>query len=45
MAKGRGGQKREVKKPKGGNKPIQTRTTFLPPDPASPKPPAKDGKK
>jgi hypothetical protein len=41
MAKGRGGRKREVKKPKGGNKPIQTGATFLPVQSVGPKPPAK----
>jgi hypothetical protein len=30
MAKGRGGRRREAKKPRGGNKPLQTGTGFLP---------------
>jgi hypothetical protein len=30
MAKGRGGRRREAKKPKGGNKPVPTGTSFLP---------------
>jgi hypothetical protein len=45
MAKGRGGRKREAKKPKGGNKAPQARATFLPSQPAAPKPPVKEGDK
>lgn len=45
MAKGRGGRKREVKKPKGGNKTPQARPTFLPSQPATGKPPGKDNSK
>jgi hypothetical protein len=45
MAKGRGGRKREAKKPKGGNKPLQTRTTFLPAPPAGVKPPVNERSK
>jgi hypothetical protein len=45
MAKGRGGRKREAKKPKGGNKPVQTGASFLPLQPAGPKPPVKESSK
>ena len=45
MAKGRGGRKREAKKPKGGNKPPQAATTFLPAQAAGTKPPVKGGGK
>jgi hypothetical protein len=45
MAKGRGGRKREAKKPKGGNKPLQTGTTFLPAQPSGAKPPVKESRK
>jgi hypothetical protein len=42
MAKGRGGRKREVKKPKGGNKPVQSGSASLPSQPAVAKPPEKE---
>ena len=45
MAKGRGGRKREIKKPKGGNKSIETGTAFLPVPPVGPKPTAKGSTK
>jgi hypothetical protein len=45
MAKGRGGRNREAKKPKGGNKPVQTGTTFLPPQQGAAKPPVKESSK
>ena len=45
MAKGRGGRRREAKKPKGGNKPIQTGASFLPSQPATTKPPMKESNK
>jgi hypothetical protein len=45
MAKGRGGRRREAKKPKGGNKPIPAGASFLPVQPVGPKPPAKGNDK
>jgi hypothetical protein len=45
MAKGRGGRKREAKKPKGGNKPLKAGGTFLPSQPAGAKPTLKEGSK
>jgi hypothetical protein len=45
MAKGRGGRKREAKKPKGGNKPVQASTTFLPPSSTGPKTAVKETSK
>jgi hypothetical protein len=45
MAKGRGGRKREAKKPKGGNKPVPAGTGFLPILHAVAKPPIKEGSK
>ena len=45
MAKGRGGRKREIKKPKGGNKPAQASTGFLPAQPPAAKPPVKESTK
>ena len=45
MAKGRGGRKREVKKPKGGNKTPLARPTFLPSQSVAVKPPAKENNK
>ena len=45
MAKGRGKRGREAKKPKGGNKPVQTAATFLPSPPAGAKPPVREGNK
>ena len=45
MAKGRGGRKREVKKPKGGNKPPLASATFLPTQNNSAKPTIKDSNK
>jgi hypothetical protein len=45
MAKGRGGRKREIKKPKGGNKPVQASATFLPQRSAVSKPATKESTK
>jgi hypothetical protein len=45
MAEGRGGRNREVKKPEGGNQPVQKGTSFLPPQPAAAKPPIKESSK
>jgi hypothetical protein len=45
MAKGRGGRRREAKKPKGGNKPVQIAAGFLPSRPAVTRPPIKESNK
>jgi hypothetical protein len=45
VAKGRGGRRREAKKPKGGNKPVQSGATFLPLQLAAQKPPIKESSK
>jgi hypothetical protein len=45
MAKGRGGRRREAKKPKGGNKPAQPTASFLPLQPVAAKPPVKKADK
>jgi hypothetical protein len=45
MAKGRSGQGREVKKPKADKKPVPAASTFLRPQPPSPKAKQPDGTK
>jgi hypothetical protein len=45
MSKGRGSRRREAKKPKGGNKPVPPRASFLPAQPAATKPPGKETSK
>lgn len=45
MAKGRGGRRRETKKPKDGNKPVQTAASFLPSQSAAPRPPIRESNK
>jgi hypothetical protein len=37
LAKGRGGRKREAKKPKADKKPVPVTSTFLRPQPAGPR--------